>query len=218
MASRGRGNIHSVRTTIVDHPLAAVLLSRLRNVATGRAEFAAAVDGLGAMLVYEATRSLEIQGIRVRTPLAGTAGARLASEPLLVPVLRAGLGLLGPAQRLLPDSATGFVGVSRDEATFAPRSYLTSLPDDLEGRPVLLLDPMLATGGSLAHAAELLAALRPGRITAVCILAAPAGVARLEDRGLVAELVVAAVDERLDDRAFIVPGLGDAGDRLFGAL
>ena len=204
--------------TIVDHPLAGVLLSLVRDASTGRAEFAAAVDGLGAMLVYEATRSLPTEGIRVRTPLAETAGVRLASEPLLVPVLRAGLGLLGPAQRLLPHSATGFVGVSRDEATFAPRSYLTSLPDDLGGRPVLLLDPMLATGGSLAHGAALLAARRPGRITAVCILAAPAGVARIQATCLVAELVVAAVDERLDDRAYIVPGLGDAGDRLFGPL
>lgn len=207
-----------MRTTIVDHPLAAVLLSRLRDAATGRAEFAAAVDGLGAMLVYEATRSVPTEAVTVRTPLAEAACARLAAEPLLVPVLRAGLGLLAPAQRLLPDSATGFVGVSRDEATFAPRSYLTSLPDDLEGRPVLVLDPMLATGGSLAHAVDLLASRRPGPITAVCILAAPAGVARLGALGVVAELVVAAVDERLDDWAFIVPGLGDAGDRLFGAL
>lgn len=131
-------------------------------------------------------------------------------------MLRAGLGLLGPALRLLPASATGFVGVSRDETTFTPVSYLTAVPEDLEGRPVLLLDPMLATGGSLAYAVQLLAARRPGPITAVCILAAPEGVARLEATGWVEELVVAVVDERLDERAYIVPGLGDAGDRLFG--
>jgi uracil phosphoribosyltransferase len=206
-----------VRTTIVDHPLAALLLSRLRDEATGRAEFGAAVDGLGGMLVYEATRSLRTESVAVRTPLADTTGARLSAEPFLLPILRAGLGLLGPAQRLLPGSATGFVGVSRDEATFSPVSYLTAVPEDLDGRPVLVLDPMLATGGSLAFALEVLASRRPGPTTAVCILAAPEGIARIEATGLVEEVVVAAVDERLDERAFIVPGLGDAGDRLFGA-
>jgi uracil phosphoribosyltransferase len=205
-----------VRTTIVDHPLAGLLLSRVRDESTGRAEFAAAVDGLGSMLVYEATRSLPTEAVAVRTPLADASGVRLTAEPFLVPVLRAGLGLLGPAQRLLPDSATGFVGVSRDEESFAPRSYLTAVPEDLEGRPVLVLDPMLATGGSLAYAVEVLAARQVGSITAVCVLAAPEGVARIQATGLVSELVVAAVDERLDERAFIVPGLGDAGDRLFG--
>ena len=206
-----------MRTTIVDHPLAAVLLSRVRDEATGRADFAAAIDGLGGMLLYEATRSLPTQAGTVRTPLADAAGARLSIDPFLVCVLRAGLGLLGPAQRLLPDSATGFVGVSRDEETFAPRSYLTAVPADLGGRPILVLDPMLATGGSMAYALELLSTRHPGPITAVCVLAAPEGVDRVEATGLVEELVVAAVDERLDERAFIVPGLGDAGDRLFGA-
>ncbi len=206
-----------MRTTIVDHPLAALLLSRLRDESTGRADFAAAVDGLGGMLVYEATRSLGTEPVAVGTPLAEASGVRLAAEPFLLPVLRAGLGLLGPAQRLLPESATGFIGVSRDEATFAPNSYLTAVPDDLGGCPVLVLDPMLATGGSMAFALDLLASRRPGPITAVCILAAPEGVARINALGTVDELVVAAVDERLDDRAFIVPGLGDAGDRLFGA-
>jgi uracil phosphoribosyltransferase len=206
-----------VRTTIVDHPLVALLLGRVRDATTGQADFAAAVDGLGAMLVYEATRSLPTAEVPVRTPLADTTAVRLAPEPFLVPILRAGLGLLAAAQRLLPGSATGFVGVSRDEATFAPTSYLTAVPGDLGGRPVLVLDPMLATGGSLAFALEVLAQRRPGPITAVCILAAPEGVARIAATGLVDELVVAAVDERLDDRAYIVPGLGDAGDRLFGA-
>ena len=206
-----------MRTTIVGHPLAALLLSRLRDQATGQADFAAAVDGLGGMLVYEATRALPTEVVTVRTPLAEAAGVRLSAEPFLVPVLRAGLGLLAPAQRLLPNSATGFVGVKRDETTFLPRSYLTAVPGNLGGRPVLLLDPVLATGGSLAYALEVLQPHQPGRVCAVCILAAPEGVARLEATGLVDELVVAAIDDRLDERAYIVPGLGDAGDRLFGS-
>jgi uracil phosphoribosyltransferase len=206
-----------VRTTIVDHPLAGLLLSRLRDERTGQADFAAAVDGLGGMLVYEATRALPTEAVTVRTPLADAAGVRLTDEPFLVAVLRAGLGLLAPAQRLLPNSATGFVGVKRDETTFQPHSYLTAVPGDLGGRPVLVLDPMLATGGSLAFALEVLQPHQPGPIVAVCILAAPDGVTRLEATGLVDELVVAAIDDRLDDRAYIVPGLGDAGDRLFGA-
>ena len=214
----GHASILVVRTTIVDHPLAAALLTRVRDEATGRADFQAAIDGLGGMLVYEATRSLPVEPIEVATPLTTTTGVRLAAEPFVVPVLRAGLGLLGPAQRLLPGSATGFIGVSRDEETFEPTSYLTAIPNDLEGRPVLLLDPMLATGGSLAFALSVLVRHHPGPITAVCVLAAPEGVARIAATGLVVELVVAAVDDHLNELAYIVPGLGDAGDRLFGAF
>ena len=205
-----------MRTTVVDHPLVALLLTRLRDEATGRAAFNAAVDGLGGMLVYEALRSLPTTPVTVRTPLADAPGVELTVEPLVVPVLRAGLGLLPAAQRLLPGSATGFIGVSRDEETFAPRSYLTAVPADLAGRPVIVLDPMLATGGSLAYAVEQLAPRQPASITAVCVLAAPEGVARIEAGGLVDELVLGAIDERLNEHAYIVPGLGDAGDRLFG--
>jgi uracil phosphoribosyltransferase len=118
--------------------------------------------------------------------------------------------------RLLPDSPTAFVGVSRDERTHQPEPYMNSVPADLSGRHVLVLDPMLATGGSLEYACRLLEQRRPDRITAACVLAAPEGVERVARSGLVAELVVAAIDSHLDERAFIVPGLGDAGDRLFG--
>jgi uracil phosphoribosyltransferase len=207
-----------VRTTVVNHPLAAQLLARVRDETTDRAAFQAAIDGLGGMLVYEATRSLPTEEVTIQTPLTATTGVRLAVEPLVVPVLRAGLGLLGPAQRLLPGSATGFIGVSRDESTFEPASYLTAIPEDLEGRPVLVLDPMLATGGSLAFAVEVLRNHNPGPITAVCVLAAPEGVARIAATGQVAELVVAAIDDHLNEHAYIVPGLGDAGDRLYGVF
>ena len=203
-------------TVVVDHPLAGQLLTRLRDRETDRATFRQACDELSGMLVYEATRTLETEPVTVQTPLAAAEGVRVAVPPLVVPVLRAGLGMLGPVLRLLPGTDTGFVGVSRNEETHHPEPYMNSVPDDLHRRPVLLLDPMLATGGSLLFACELLAARNAGPITAACILAAPEGVERVRVTGLVDRLVLAAVDEQLDHRAFIVPGLGDAGDRLFG--
>ena len=201
---------------MVDHPLAAQLLTRLRDRETDRATFRQACDELAGMLVYEATRTLQTEAVVVETPLAEAPGVRIARPPLVVPVLRAGLGMLGPVLRLLPGSDTGFVGVSRDEQTHRPEPYMNSVPDDLDGRPVLVLDPMLATGGSLEHTCSLLAERRAGAITAACVLAAPEGIDRLRHGGHVARLVTAAIDDHLDDRAFIVPGLGDAGDRLFG--
>lgn len=203
-------------TLVVDHPLAAQHLTRMRDQTTERAAFRQDADELASMLVYEATRHLETVTVKVQTPLAETDGVRIARPPLIVPVLRAGLGMLGPIIRLLPGSDTGFIGVSRDEETFRPEPYMNSVPDDLAERPVLALDPMLATGGSMMYTCELLHARNAGPITVACILAAPEGVKRLADSGLVERLVTAAIDDHLNENAFIVPGLGDAGDRLFG--
>lgn len=205
-----------MHTTVVDHPLAAQALGRLRDETTDRAAFRQAMDDLAGLLVVEATRSLPTVEVDVRTPLQPTTVVRVDPAPLTVPVLRAGLGLLPGVLRLLPDAPTGFIGVARDEATLEPVPYMDSVPADLGGRPVLVLDPMLATGGSLAFACSLLQGRNPGRVTAVCVLAAPEGVRRIDASGLVDELVVAAIDDRLNDVAYIVPGLGDAGDRLFG--
>lgn len=203
-------------TLVVDHPLAAQLLTRLRDERTERAVFRQAADELALMLVYEATRALTTEPVTIRTPLTETTGVRVARPPMVVPVLRAGLGMLGPVLRLLPESDTGFIGVARNETTHEPEPYMNSVPDDLDGRDVLVLDPMLATGGSMIFACEQLAPRHPGTITAVCILAAPKGVERLAATGLVDRLCTASIDDHLDDDAFIVPGLGDAGDRLFG--
>jgi uracil phosphoribosyltransferase len=202
--------------TVVDHPLAAQLLTRLRDAATDRAGFRRAMDDLSGILVYEATRDLAVEPVPIVTPMGPTQGCRLSEPPLVVPVLRAGLGMLGGVLRHLPETDTGFVGLARDEATFLPEAYMDSVPEDLSGRPVLVLDPMLATGGSLEHTCRLLSERRAGPLTCVCVLAAPEGVERLRATGLVAALVTAAIDERLNDVAYIVPGLGDAGDRLFG--
>jgi uracil phosphoribosyltransferase len=202
--------------TVVDHPLAARLLTRLRDETTDRATFRLAMDELAGMLVYEACRTLPTEPVAVRTPLGPADGVRIAGPPLVVPILRAGLGLHGAVLRLLPETDTAFVGVARNEQTLQPEPYMNSVPIELAGRPVLVLDPMLATGGSLEHACHLLRQRGAGPMTGVCVLAAPEGIDRLRTSGLVGRVVTAAVDRHLDDRAFIVPGLGDAGDRLFG--
>ncbi len=206
----------AVSTRVVEHPLAAARLGVLRDEATSPQAFRAALAELAVMLVYEATRELPTVAVTIRTPVADAPALRLAETPLLVPVLRAALGMVVAALGLLPEAQVGFVGLARNEETHQPRAYLESLPARLEGRRVLVLDPMLATGGSLEHCLRLLASRGAGPTTVVCVLAAPEGLARIEALGV--DVVTAAVDTELNDRAFIVPGLGDAGDRQFGAV
>ena len=201
---------------VVDHPLAAVRLTALRDERTDNAAFRAALAELTLMLVYEATRDTPHEKVTVRTPLAETTGTQLANPPLLVAVLRAGLGMVEQAHALLPEASVGFVGVARDEETALPAPYLESLPDDLRGRPVIVLDPMLATGGSMTHTIDLLHRRGADDVTVLCVVAAPEGVAALEKSAPNARLFTAAIDDGLNDVAYIVPGLGDAGDRQFG--
>jgi uracil phosphoribosyltransferase len=201
---------------VVDHPLAAARLTTLRDERTGNAAFRAALRDLTHMLVYEATRDAPSEEISVRTPLTDTIGSRLANPPLLVPVLRAGLGMVDQAHALIPEARVGFVGVARDESTHQPMPYLESLPADLRTQPVMVLDPMLATGGSMAYTIELLVARGAVDITVVCVVCAPQGVAALEKAAPQARLFTAAIDDGLNSVAYIVPGLGDAGDRQFG--
>jgi uracil phosphoribosyltransferase len=205
-----------METQLVDHPLAAALLTTMRDARSDNPTFRSALRQLTQMLIYEAIRDAEIEVFDVQTPVATTRGVRLAKPPLLVPVLRAGLGMVEQASSLIPQSQVGFVGMARDEQTHEPVPYLESLPDDLSGIPVYVLDPMLATGGSMVHTIELLVARGATDITAVCVVTAPQGVAALENSGFPVRLVAAAVDEGLNEDAFIVPGLGDAGDRQFG--
>jgi uracil phosphoribosyltransferase len=203
---------------VVDHPLARTRLTALRDLRTDAAAFRAALHELTTMLVYEATRGVGLASFAIQTPVASTTGYRVAHPPLLVPVLRAGLGMSDAALALLPESSMGFVGLARDEEDFQPRAYLESLPVDLAATGVLVLDPMLATGGSLEHCLRLLVDRGCTDITVICVLAAPEGIARLDRTGLALRLVTAAIDEKLNDRMFIVPGLGDAGDRQFGGM
>lgn len=201
---------------VVDHPLVADRLRTLRDARTTTAEFRAAMDSLGTMLCYEALRDVPTETVEVVTPVATTVGRAVTDAPLLVPVLRAGLGLLDPAIRLLPGAQVGFVGLARDEESHRPVSYLSSLPDDLSRRRVVVLDPMLATGGSMVATLDELARRGARGTVVVCVLAAPEGLEALRGSGHDIVLYTATVDERLDANAFIVPGLGDAGDRLYG--
>ncbi|MGI9062216.1 MAG: uracil phosphoribosyltransferase [Pseudonocardiaceae bacterium] len=203
---------------LVDHPLAAARLTVLRDERTGNAAFRAALRELTLMLVYEATRDAEVVAADVLTPVGPARGVRLATAPLLVPVLRAGLGMADQALALIPEAQMGFVGLARDETTLRPVPYLESLPSSLADRPVFVLDPMLATGGSMEYTIRLLTGRGATDVTAICALAAPEGIARLRSSGLPVRIVTAAVDSRLNDSGFIVPGLGDAGDRQFGAV
>jgi uracil phosphoribosyltransferase len=205
-----------VETTVVDHPIVQARLTVMRDAASTNSEFRAALRELATLLVYEATRELDRADRPITTPVAPTIGTVIANPPLLVPVLRAGLGMAEAAFNLLPESQMGFVGLARDEETHEPHPYMASLPADLSGRPVLVLDPMLATGGSLLNCLHLLASRGADDLTVVCALAAPEGLSALETSGLPIRLFTASVDERLNANAYIVPGLGDAGDRQFG--
>ncbi|MBT0566835.1 uracil phosphoribosyltransferase [Williamsia sp. CHRR-6] len=202
--------------TVVEHPLARTRLTTLRDERSDNASFRAALADLTQMLIYEALRDAPVQERPITTPVAPTIGVSLANPPLLVPVLRAGLGMVDQAHAMVPEAHVGFVGIARDEQTHQPVPYLESLPDDLTGTTVFVLDPMLATGGSMLHTIELLVAHGATDITAVCVVAAPDGVQALRDSGHPVRLVTAAVDDHLNDDAYIVPGLGDAGDRQFG--
>jgi len=206
-----------VHVRVVDHPLAAARLTTLRDERTENAAFRAALADLTLMLVYEATRDAATAPVKIRTPLAETLGSRLVNPPLLVPVLRAGLGMVNEAHAAIPEAEVGFVGVARDEETHLPFPYMESLPKKLKGRPVIVLDPMLATGGSMTYTIELLQGRGATDITVLCVVAAPEGLAAVEKIAPNARVFTAAVDKGLNKSAFIVPGLGDAGDRQFGA-
>lgn len=201
---------------VVDHPLALARLSTMRDATTDNATFRAALHELTLILIVRAARHLETELVPIHTPVARTMATRLSNPPLLVPVLRAGLGMADTAHGLIPESQMGFVGLARDEETHLPTPYMESLPESLTGRPVWVLDPMLATGGSMVHTIQLLVDRGATDVTAVCALVAPEGLQTVADAHLQVKVITAAVDERLNDSAYIVPGLGDAGDRQFG--
>ncbi len=190
----------------------------MRNAESDSGVFRAALHELTTMVVYEAARTFATEQFPITTPVAPTRGTRLARPPLIVPVLRAGLGMADSALALLPESSMGFVGLARDEKTYEPRAYMESLPGDLTGLPVLVLDPMVATGGSLVHCVQLLVDRGATDVTVCCVLAAPEGVERLGSSGLPMRLVTASIDDGLNEKKYIVPGLGDAGDRQFGGM
>ncbi|MFI8079798.1 uracil phosphoribosyltransferase [Kitasatospora sp. NPDC086009] len=208
-----------MRIHVVDHPLVAHKLSTLRDERTDSPTFRRLTDELVTLLAYEATRDVRTEEVEITTPVAVTTSTRLSyPRPLVVPILRAGLGMLDGMTRLLPTAEVGFLGMVRNEETLEASTYATRMPDDLSGRQVYVLDPMLATGGTLVAAIRMLIERGATDVTAVVLLAAPEGVAVMEKElaGLPVTVVTAAVDERLNENGYIVPGLGDAGDRLYG--
>ena len=210
-----------MRVHVADHQLISHKLTYLRDKRTDSPTFRRLVDELVTLLAYEATRDVRVEPFEIETPVAPTTGIKLASpKPLVVPILRAGLGMLDGMVRLLPTAEAGFLGMMRNEETLEATTYANRLPDDLHGRQCYVLDPMLATGGTLAMAIRYLVDRGADDITAITLLAAPEGIAHIEeqlgDLGVPLSLVTGAVDERLNDQGYIVPGLGDAGDRLYG--
>ena len=210
-----------MQTLVVDHPLVAHKLTALRDTRTESPAFRLLCDELVTLLAYEATRDIRVEPVSVTTPVGPASGMRMAGpQPMVVPVLRAGIGMLDGMSRLLPQADVGFVGLVRDEDTLVASTYADRLPADLTGRDTFVLDPMLATGGTLATVIGMLANRGAASVTAICLLAAPEGLRHVEAAFAADEVrvVTAAVDERLNEKGYIVPGLGDAGDRLFGKI
>jgi uracil phosphoribosyltransferase len=214
-------NLLAMRLQVVDHPLVSHKLTALRDERTASPEFRRLTEELVTLLAYEATRDVRVEQTSVRTPVAIAEGVSLTKpRPLVVPILRAGLGMLEGMMRLMPTAEVGFLGMVRNEETLEASTYAERLPLDLSGRQCYVLDPMLATGGTLAAALKFLTDRGADHITAICLLAAPEGVRNLEEGVASVDvpitIVTAALDERLNERGYIVPGLGDAGDRLYG--
>ncbi len=212
-------SLEPMRVHVADHPLITHKLTVLRDVQTSSPVFRQLTEELVTLLAYEATRNVRVDPIEIQTPVTTTMGVKISEpRPIVVPILRAGLGMLEGMVKLLPTAEVGFLGMVRDEETFEPTTYAERLPDDLSDRQCFVLDPMLATGGSLGAAIKFLFARGAQDVTAICLLGAPEGVAAIEKQveGHDVTLVLGAVDERLNEKGYIVPGLGDAGDRLYG--
>jgi uracil phosphoribosyltransferase len=204
-----------VTVTVIDHPLAQHLLTRLRDQDTPPPLFRTLAKRLTIALILDAVRELPTVEIEVRTPLEAAPGRLVSPDLVAVPILRAGLGMLEAVTELFPEVTVGYIGLERDDATLAPASYYQKLPD-LHGRHVLLLDPMLATGGSAARASTSIKEGSPAHLAFVCIVSAPEGIARMEAEHPGVPIYTAAVDRELNANGYIMPGLGDFGDRLFG--
>ena len=207
---------------VADHPLIAHKLTVLRDERTDSARFRLLTDELVMLLAYEATRGIRVEDKSVNTPVSPMTGTALSNpRPVVVPILRAGLGMLEGLLRILPTAEVGFLGMVRDDETFEVTAYAERLPTDLSGRQIFIIDPMLATGGTLAMAIDYLLARGVSEVTAICLVSAPEGVAHIEKTYAGrADVTIhtAALDEKLNENGYIVPGLGDAGDRMYGVV
>lgn len=201
---------------VFDHPLIRHKMTIIRDVSTGHRLFRSTLAQIAGLMVYEVTRSFETEAVRVRTPMTETTGYAVRGTITLVPVLRAGLGMIDGILDIMPEARVGHLGMARDEATLEPKTYLSKLPRDLDAGPVILVDPMLATGGSASAAVRLLRGAGARDLRMICLVAAPEGVARMRRDHPDLRVYAAALDERLNERGYILPGLGDAGDRMYG--
>jgi len=202
--------------TVIKHPLVQHNLTRVRDARTQPQEFRRALGEIASLMIYEATRSLRVKKVPVRTPLENTTGFTLEREIVLVPVLRAGLGMLNPILEIIPHARVGFIGLKREESTLVAHFYHKSLPKELGHCEVILIDPMLATGGSASAALDLLKEQGAKRIRLVSLVSAPEGIARVRKKHPTLPIFTAAIDRTLNKVGYILPGLGDAGDRQFG--
>jgi uracil phosphoribosyltransferase len=210
-----------MRVHVADHPLITHKLTVLRDKNTPSPTFRALTEELMTLLAYEATRNVRTEPLEIETPVGKTTGLAISMpRPLVVPILRAGLGMLEGMVKLIPTAEVGFLGMMRDEETLLPTTYAQRLPDDLSNRQCFILDPMLATGGSLIGAINFLFERGAVDVTAVCLIGSPEGVAAVEKatEGREVTVVLGALDEKLNEVGYIVPGLGDAGDRLYGTV
>jgi uracil phosphoribosyltransferase len=212
-----------MKVHVANHPLISHKLTVLRDEQTDSPTFRRLVEELVTLLAYEATRDVKTVSVKIKTPVTETTGLKMAEpRPVVVPILRAGLGMLEGMTKLLPTAQVGFLGMVRDEKTLKASTYANRLPEDLTGRQCFVLDPMLATGGTLVAAFNYLIERGATEITAICLLAAPEGIKVVEDAfkdsGIPITLVTGSLDERLNEHGYIVPGLGDAGDRLYGVV
>ncbi len=212
-----------MRILITDHPLISHKLTSLRDEKTPSPTFRQLAEELVTLLAYEATRDIRTETVKIKTPVTQTTGLKLSQPtPVVIPILRAGLGMLEGMTRLLPTSEVGFLGMVRDEETLTASTYADRIPGNLRGRQVFLLDPMLATGGTLISAIELMLERGANKIVAITLLSAPEGIAAVEKafegKDVDITIVTGALDEKLNEKGYIVPGLGDAGDRLFGVV
>lgn len=201
---------------VFDHPLIRHKMTIIRDERTSHRQFRATLAQIAGLMVYEVTRSFETETFGVRTPLVETTGYRVRGVITLVPVLRAGLGMIDGILDIMPEARVGHLGMARDEETLEPKTYLSKLPRDLDAGPVVLVDPMLATGGSASAAVRLLREAGAVDLRMICLVAAPEGVARLRRDHPDLRVYAAALDERLNEKGYILPGLGDAGDRMYG--
>jgi uracil phosphoribosyltransferase len=212
-----------MKVHVANHPLISHKLTVLRDERTDSPTFRRLVEELVTLLAYEATRDVKTESVKIKTPVTETTGLKMAEpRPVVVPILRAGLGMLEGMTKLLPTAQVGFLGMVRDEKTLQASTYANRLPEDLSGRQCFVLDPMLATGGTLVAAFNYLIERGATEITAICLLAAPEGIKVVEDAfkdsGVPITLVTGSLDEKLNEHGYIVPGLGDAGDRLYGVV